>query len=280
MTDTPQIKVDRYFIHLTRQNGETIVVTDEDGGPFYSEATAQASLADVEARHPGLNAIVSQCIYVDLDEGGDVPNTALNHCPAQLPEAMLAALQRAGEVWRGSPFRPRVAPQVQARWERLIDDWTRDESLPIFVRKHRGNRGHFVTHHTGRVLVPADNTPAHWSMGLALDDECPDLDEIRCLFERDAIPIAMTMAATEKANANLTGAHAVWHGRLNYLGWKVCHSHELGLRTRTALQQVSIDLLLEHFRSFVDPANMFLVPLKWAGFGELPEVRKLFYRDK
>ena len=271
-----RIGVERYFIQLTDKSGDILTITDEDGGPFYSEEGARARLADAEVGNPGYRAQVIRPRKVDLDNGGDVPNTALSHCPAKLPEEMLAAFRQAGEFWRNSPCRPRVAPPVLASWAQLLDKWISDESLPLLVRKHRGTRGRFIAHDTGRILVPVDNSPAHWSMGLALDDQCPDLESIRALFEDDALPVAMTMTATERAGANLTGGRAAWHGLLNSFGWKVCHSREVGLRTRKALQHVPIQLLNEHFRALLDPANMFLVPLRWAGFGEVPEIRALF----
>jgi hypothetical protein len=276
MTDSSAIDVRRYSLRLTDKHGDILVLTDEDGGPFYTEESARARVADAEASNPGYKAQVCRTIAVDFDDGRDVPNTALAHCPAELPGEMLAAFREAGQLWRRSPSRPRVAPQVLASWGQLIDKWIGDDRLPLLVRKQAGTRGQFISHDTGRVVIPVDNTPAHWSMGLALSDQCPAVSEIKGLFDNDAFPVAILMTKAERTAAKLTGGNADWIGLLSHLGWKVCHSHEVGLRTRTKLQHVPIGLLQDHFRALVDPANMFLVPLRWAGFGELPEVRAIF----
>jgi hypothetical protein len=39
----------------------------------------------------------------------------------------------------------------------------------------------------------------------------------------------------------------------------------------TPLADVDVDRLREHFRKFMSPSNMFVIPLKYAGLGELPE---------
>lgn len=56
----------------------------------------------------------------------------------------------------------------------------------------------------------------------------------------------------------------------NTLGWKVCHRRKLALPGRGSVKQRNIVDLQSHFRDFVAPSNMFLVPNVLSGLGELP----------
>ena len=59
-----------------------------------------------------------------------------------------------------TPHRPRLAqPVLRQEWGGLIDAWSEDSSLPLFIRKWRDNRGSTVKHlATGRLLVPCDSS--------------------------------------------------------------------------------------------------------------------------
>jgi hypothetical protein len=58
---------------------------------------------------------------------------------------------------------------------------------------------------------------------------------------------------------------------LNALGWKVAHLDEVGLG-RATLSQAPIEHLYTHFRRFLDPGNMFVVPLAWSGLAEVSQM--------
>jgi hypothetical protein len=58
---------------------------------------------------------------------------------------------------------------------------------------------------------------------------------------------------------------------LNALGWKVCHIEGVGLNDPRALSELPLETLQAHLWKFIHPRNMFLVPLRYAGVGELPE---------
>jgi hypothetical protein len=70
-----------------------------------------------------------------------------------------------------------------------------------------------------------------------------------------------------KYSGTLTAADS-----LNNRGWKLCHIEGVGLRSPTLLEDFPIDRLVAHFKLLLKPSNHFLVPLSWAGLGELPEV--------
>ncbi len=56
--------------------------------------------------------------------------------------------------------------------------------------------------------------------------------------------------------------------------WKLCHIESIGLNTKQAIVEIPLDILKKHFQQFLKPSNHFLVPLHWAGMGELIEVRE------
>ncbi len=143
--------------------------------------------------------------------------------------------------------------------------------MPLFVRRLRAGRGSVLPHQSGRSLVPTDNSPANWALSFALSGECPTLDEVRAFVKADAIPVAMAMRKPEREKAAFRCTRAKG-AQLNALGWKVAHVRDVGLGQRVELTTAPLERLVEHFQRFMSPSNMFVVPLRWAGLAELPEV--------
>lgn len=276
MSRDPQVE---FVIMVRDEHGDLRALTDIDGRNFATEAAARRHLEAAAAEYPSSEPYVAPVHIVNFEGDSGSATTDIAPCPPDLPEDVQTSLRRAAQLWRDSDHRPRVAELLLSRWCQLIEEWIDAADVPLLVRKHRGTRGQVLLHASGRAIIPVDNTPAHWALGLALAGHCPDLNSVRRLIQNDAVPIAMTMTADERRLAKHTGRNARWAGRLNDLGWKVCHATEIGLRSRTPLADLPIESLTQHFRSLMSPANMFLVPLVWAGFGELPEVRELLSGD-
>lgn len=197
--------------------------------------------------------------------------TPLVRCPDRLPQDIVALIEQFGRAWADSPLRPRPSPAVMAQWSALLEAWVEDDGLPLFVRKHSGDRGSVVLHATGRALVPCDNSPAQWAFVMAAVGECPTLQDIRSMFAEDAIPVAMIQKAAEKASAK----HRCTLSRqfsVNHHGWKLAHIQQIGLNERTAISEVPMNRLASHFRALMSPSNMFVVPLAWAGMAEVEPV--------
>ena len=119
--------------------------------------------------------------------------------------------------------------------------------------------------------MPADNNPANWALSLALAGECPTLAQVHDHLGRDAIPVAMAMRREEREKARFRCTRAKG-AQLNGLGWKVAHIRSVGLGYGIELESAPIQTIAEHFLRFMSPANMFVVPLRWAGLAELPEL--------
>ena len=199
-----------------------------------------------------------------------MPSNGIAACPEQLPEPLTSAVCDFASAWAASSLRPRVGLAIRRHWQALLHAWVQDDSLPLLIRRPSAGRGLVLAHSSGRSLVPTDNSPANWSLSLALSGTCPTLDDVRADFSADAIPVAMMFHKKEKLSARFRCTRAKV-AQLNALGWKVAHIEDVGLG-RGALETVEFDRLAQHFLRFLSPSNMFVVPLKWAGIAELPEV--------
>lgn len=197
--------------------------------------------------------------------------TPLVRCPDRLPQDIVALIEQFGRAWADSPLRPRPSPAVMAQWSALLEARVEDDGLPLFVRKHAGNRGSVILHASGRALVPCDNSPAQWAFVMATAGECPTLPDIKSMFAEDAIPVAMIQKAAERASARQRCALSRQFS-VNHHGWKLAHIQQIGLNERTAISEVPMNRLASHFRALMSPSNMFVVPLAWAGIAEIEAV--------
>jgi hypothetical protein len=163
-----------------------------------------------------------------------------------------------------------VQPEISRHWDRLVDEWAHSD-LPLVVRKSSGVRGGEIAHSGGRSIVLADNSPAQWAFMRAFQGFTYTLAEIRCQLESCKIPFAFATKRSEKSQMKYSGTLTA-ADNLNKRGWKLCHIEPVGLGSPTLLADFSIERLVAHFRLLLKPSNHFLVPLSWAGLGELPEV--------
>ncbi len=113
---------------------------------------------------------------------------------------------------------------------------------------------------------------------LAFGKTKPLLEDIRSYLQRDEIPVAMVVDREMVARSRYR-CSKVAVPNPNKLRWKVCHRRKVALRGRGPVNQRSIDHLQAHFRDFLSPSNMFLVPLTLAGLGELPHFIKAIGDD-
>jgi hypothetical protein len=197
--------------------------------------------------------------------------TSLSHCPTVLPPELTSLLEIFGRTWGESALRPQPTTEVVAQWSNLLAEWIAADDIPIFVRKSSDNRGSVVVHESGRSIIPCDNSPAHWAYIKALREECPSLDEVRALLANDAIPVAMIQKAKEKPCARYHCTRPK-NFNVNEFGWKLAHIEGVGLKNCTLLSSFPFERLASHFRLLMSPANMFVVPLAWAGIAEIEVV--------
>lgn len=191
--------------------------------------------------------------------------------PSELPSELTQHLRHLALAWANHSIRPKPQAEVLLHWDNLIADWIADVSLPLFIRKVANNRGSAVPDRSGRILVPSDNSPAHWAFALAVLGKTPTLDQIREMIGQDRIPIAMILKSQERivAQFRCTLSQVI---NPNAAGWKVAHIKAIGLASRTPIGEMSATSLHMHFQRFLSPRNMFLVPTAYGGLAELPEI--------
>jgi hypothetical protein len=195
-------------------------------------------------------------------------------CPDPLPSDLGEAVRQLASLWASHTDRPRIDKTIVGRWDRLIAAWIEEKQLPLFVRKYGKEhhvRGEVSYHKSGRALIHADNSPTFWSYALAYSYECPSVSDIDGLLGE--IPIAFpNLTAVEKARSTYqcTPNQMSNPNDPNKREWKVCHKTKLG-RLPGEIEQVPIQNIEKHFLRFISPSNIFLVPKKLAGLGELDE---------
>jgi hypothetical protein len=199
----------------------------------------------------------------------------LSEAPSVAPPSIRDGLVLAAAAWFDDPARPRLAERTLDQWDNLLAEWISDPRLPRIVRRARNNRGHLLEHRSGRGIVPADNSPAHWSITLAFAECCPSLQEVRDMLASDKLPMAMVFKAEEKVGARFRCTRQAVRGP-NSLGWKVAHIDDVGLGYTGDVLNTPVDALHVHMRRFLSPRNMFLVPKEYAGVAETPEFREAF----
>lgn len=202
---------------------------------------------------------------------------SLARAPTNPPRSIQEGLSASAAAWFEDPLRPRFSADVITSWDCLLREWTEADDLPLFIRKFRQNRGHVLRHVSGRVLVPTDNSPAHWSIALAFAEQCPTLDDVRGAIRADSIPVAMAFTRVEKEAAQYRCTRQAIAGP-NELGWKVAHIEDVGLGYAGDILEVPLGTLSAHFTRFLAPSNIFLVPKDYAGIAETPEFIAAFRR--
>jgi hypothetical protein len=87
-------------------------------------------------------------------------------------------------------------------WVALIHAWSAAADLAVLIRKARDNRRRELRHESGRILIPTDNSPAHWSMALTLCRSRPSLDDVRTMLAEDRVSVEMGHQGFRKAKAS------------------------------------------------------------------------------
>jgi len=188
---------------------------------------------------------------------------------SSMPDEISQALRRIGAIWAASPVRPRIGFDVKKHWDALVEQWAASD-LPLIVRRS-GVRGNPIRHASGRTIILADNSPSQWAFTKAYDGAEFSVEDIRGLLAAERMPFAMVLKGEEKQKSafkcTLDRLDAV-----NTYRWKLCHIHEVGLKSRVPTAELPLERLIRHFCLLLRPSNHFLVPMAWSGVGEVPEV--------
>ncbi len=190
-------------------------------------------------------------------------------CPEVLPYGMDTLIHKLGSTWASSEACPRITENVKDAWNKLLNDWSADDSLPLLIRKSSLVRGSELRHASSRKIIPTDNSPAQWACGLALRGKVPTITEIHDGFIKDEIPVSFAHKKNEREQRRYhctLGKYGI-----NKAGWKLCHINPVGQKSQARLETVEIEILKQSFFDLLSPSNYFLVPINWSGLGEVQE---------
>ena len=166
-------------------------------------------------------------------------------------EDLLAEL---GRRWAMSPRRLHPAAESLNAWDNFIQEW-KASKIPLILRRGTLRKSR-LTHKTGREIIFADNGPAHWAFNLAVKNHVPVLNPDII----DSIP------------RTFIGKYSTDPRSINKTGWKLCHIAPVSDRKRYKIETAPITWVEDHFVRFLSPRNMFVVPKKISGAGELGAV--------
>lgn len=180
-------------------------------------------------------------------------------------EGIRMKIKEIGTLWRNSPNNPQLDIEVLRNWDHLIDEWIDDDTMPLIIRKETGKKGQAFTHPCGREIIVSDNTVAIWVFSNVLRGKVFTLDEIRELLKHNELPMMFIATKGIKEKAKYTKPL----GNYSLSGWKVCHIQPIGFNTKKGITDLDISVIKEHFKKYVNPNNMFVLPKEIGDLGEI-----------
>ena len=186
-------------------------------------------------------------------------------CKDLVGDDIRSKIREIGALWHSSKYNPSIDSDVIDKWEKLIDDWIEDFDMPLIVRKETDKRGQAFIHRTGREIIIADNTVALWIYGHVLKGEVFTLNQIRDLLRRNELPVVFM--ATKEIKEKAKYSKSLGKNPLSH--WKLCHIESVGFNTNTPIVDIEIADIKEHFRKYVSPKNMFVLPKEIGDLGEI-----------
>ena len=174
-------------------------------------------------------------------------------------------IKEIGILWRNSPHNPIIDSEVVKKWENLIEEWVADETMPLIIRKETSKRGQAFNHPCRREIIVSDNTVAIWVLSNVLKGKVFTLSDIKELLQDNELPMVFMATKEIKAKAKYTKSL----GSLCLSNWKVCHIQPVGFNTNASIEDLEISDIENHFRKYVNPNNMFLLPKEIGYLGEI-----------
>lgn len=180
-------------------------------------------------------------------------------------EEIRMKIREIGALWHNSPNNPQIDNEVLKRWDNLIEEWITDKDMPLIIRKETNKRGQSFVHPCEREIIISDNTVAIWAYSNVLKGTVLTLSQIKELLRQKELPMVFMATKEIKANAKYTkplGGYAM-------SDWKLCHIQPVGFNTNTSIEDLEISDIENHFRKYVNPNNMFVLPKEIGYLGEI-----------
>ena len=180
-------------------------------------------------------------------------------------EEIRKKIKEIGTLWRNSPNNPQINVEVLDNWNNIIEEWIADKDMPLIIRKETNKRGQSFVHPCGREIIISDNTVAIWVYSNVLKGKLYTLAQIKEQLSRNELPMVFMSTKEIKANAKYNkplGSYAL-------SDWKLCHIQPVGFNTNTRIEDLKISDIEDHFRKYITPSNMVVLPKSIGYLGEI-----------
>lgn len=180
-------------------------------------------------------------------------------------EEIRMKIKEIGTLWRNSTNNPKIDVEVLDKWNNLIEEWITDKDMPLIIRKETNKRGQSFVHPCGREIIVSDNTVAIWVYNNVLKGTVFTISKIKELLSQNELPMVFMATKEIKANAKYSkplGSYALSN-------WKLCHIKPVGFNTNVSIENLEISDIEDHFRKYVNPNNMFVLPKEIGYLGEI-----------
>ena len=177
-------------------------------------------------------------------------------------EEIRIKIKEIGTLWRNSPNNPQIDAEILKNWNNLIEEWIADKEMPLIIRKETSKRGQSFMHPSGREIIISDNTAAIWAYSNVLDGTVFTLSQIKNLLSQNELPMVFIVTKEIKDKAKYTKPSGDFD-------WKLCHIQPVGFNTNTSIEGLEISDIENHFRKYLNPNNMFVLPKEIGYLGEI-----------
>jgi hypothetical protein len=180
-------------------------------------------------------------------------------------EEIRMKIKEIGTLWRNSPNNPQIDAEILKNWNNLIEEWIADKDMPLIIRKETSKRGQSFMHPSGREIIISDNTAAIWVYNNVLNRTEVTLSRIKDLLSQNELPMVFIKTKEIKDKAKYTEPL----GKFAMPEWKLCHIQPVGFNTNTSIEGLEISDIENHFRKYLNPNNMFVLPKEIGYLGEI-----------
>ena len=186
-------------------------------------------------------------------------------------------IKKLGRLWKSS--QEYISKDVLDSWDKLISEWAEDKTMPLIIRKSSCRGQEFVHKETGRKIIVSDNAFAVWVYRNVLEGKTYSLSEIKNKLMNNEIPMVYALSKADKEKAKYTtplGKYAISKAKNK---WKLCHIESVGIGNRTKKVD-EIEDVVDCFKKYANPMNMFLLPKDIGGLGEIEDFIKGYCGDE
>ena len=177
-------------------------------------------------------------------------------------------IRELGQLWKLSKNRLNISEDILNSWNNLITNWVEDKNMPLIIRKD-SCRGEEIAHPSGRKIIFSDNTFAVWVYNEALNGNTYELSKLRGKLANNEIPMVFALRKGTKAKYTKTLGKSLLSS--TNVKWKLCHIKPVGLNSSKKIEDFDINEIIKHFKRYVNPINMFVLPKEIGGLGQFQE---------